>query len=201
MFFCRAAETLSSHGAATGPVWCCFSASVLYPSIFAAWGMSTAAVGLVLSCLPAGFALAAVGANVAHLRASDRQRVAVGSVGVLVAVLANVALVALNWPGRRAAASHGAFLGLVIPANNAAVMAAVPAGDSAVTGWHGQRGTHTGTALGVSITAMSLRVAYLHQWVGPQVMLSALAVCSVVLAATTLSWRATTGNARAGCGP
>jgi hypothetical protein len=54
--------------------------------------MSTAAVGLVLSCLPAGFALAAVGANVAHLRASDRQRVAVGSVGVLAAVLANVAL-------------------------------------------------------------------------------------------------------------
>ena len=36
-----------------------FAPLVLYPSIFAAWGMSTAAGGLVLSCLPAGFARAA----------------------------------------------------------------------------------------------------------------------------------------------
>jgi hypothetical protein len=55
--------------------------------------------------------------------------------------------------------------------------------------------------LGVSITAMGLRVAYLHQWVGPRVVLSTLALCSVALAATTLSRPATTGNARAGCGP
>jgi len=178
-----------------------FAPLVLYPSIFAAWGMSTAAGGLVLSCLPAGFALAAVGANVAHLRASDRQRVAVGSVGVLAAVLANIAL----WRSPCLVAVllllMGAFLGLVIPANNAAVMAAVPASASAVTGGMVNVARALGTALGVSITAMGLRVAYLHQWVGPQVVLSALAVCSVALAATTLSWRATTGGARAGGGP
>jgi MFS family permease len=178
-----------------------FAPLVLYPSIFAAWGMSTAAGGLVLSCLPAGFALAAVGANVARLRASDRQRVAVGSVGVLAAVLANIAL----WrsPGLVAVLLllMGAFLGLVIPANNAAVMAAVPSSASAVTGGMVNVARALGTALGVSITAMGLRVAYLHQWVGPQVVLSALAVCSVALAATTLSWRATTDGARAGCGP
>src|SRR5664280_2657062 len=258
MFFCHAAETLSSHGAATGAVtstllalsglsgmplpstWVAelcvvaivavvafwraearavtplvdvhllrrgrlgaslagallaylllFAPLVLYPSIFAAWGMSTAAGGLVLSCLPAGFALAAVGANVAHLRASDRQRVAVGSIGVFAAVLANIAL----WRSPCLVAVllllMGAFLGLVIPANNAAVMAAVPASASAVTGGMVNVARALGTALGVSITAMGLRVAYLHQWVGPQVVLSALAVCSVALAATTLSWRAT----------
>jgi len=178
-----------------------FAPLVLYPSIFATWGLSTAGGGLVLSCLPAGFALAAVGANVAHPRASDRRRVAVGSVGVLAAVLANIAL----WrsPGLVAVLLllMGAFLGLVIPANNAAVMAAVPASASAVTGGMVNVARALGTALGVSITAMGLRVAYLHQWVGPRVVLSALALCSVALAATTLSRPATTGNARPRYGP
>src|SRR5450756_1215045 len=100
-----------------------FAPLVLYPSVFDTWGMSVAAGGLVLSCLPAGFALAAVGASAAHLRASNRQRVAVGSVGVLACLVANIAL----WrsPGLVAALLllMGAFLGLVIPANNATVMA------------------------------------------------------------------------------
>ncbi len=69
-----------------------FAPLVLYPSVFDTWGMSVAAGGLVLSCLPAGFALAAVGASAAHLRASNRQRVAVGSVGVLACLVANIAL-------------------------------------------------------------------------------------------------------------
>src|ERR1035437_4940209 len=108
-----------------------------------------------------------------HLRASDRQRVAVGSAGVLAAVLANIAL----WRSPCLVAVllllMGAFLGLVIPANNAAVMAAVPAIASAVTGGIVNVARALGTALGVSITTMGLRVAYLHQWVGPQVVLSA----------------------------
>jgi MFS family permease len=175
-----------------------FAPLVLYPSIFATWGMSTAAGGLVLSCLPAGFALAAVGANMARLRASDRQRVTVGSIGVFAAVLANLAL----WrsPGLVAAVLllMGAFLGLVIPANNAAVMAAVPDSASAVTGGMVNVARALGTALGVTVTAMGLHVAYLHQWVGPQVVLSALAVCAIALAATTLTPGAASGKAMAG---
>src|SRR5664280_2023714 len=168
-----------------------FAPLVLYPSVFATWGMSVAVGGLVLSCLPAGFALAAVGANAAHLRASNHQRVAVGATGVFAAVVANIAL--WHSPGLVAVLLliMGASLGLVIPANNATVMAAVPASASAVTGGMVNVARALGTALGVAITAMGLRVAYLHQWVGPQVVLSALAVCSVALAATTLSWRAT----------
>ena len=111
-----------------------FAPLVLYPSIFATWSMNAAAGGLVLSCLPAGFALAAVGANVLHLHASNRQRVAVGATGVLACVVTNIAL----WgsPGLVAVLLllMGAFLGLVIPANNAAVMSAVPASAAAVTG-------------------------------------------------------------------
>ena len=167
---------------------------VLYPSIFATWSMNAAAGGLVLSCQPAGFALAAVGANVLHLHASNRQRVAVGATGVLACVVTNIAL----WgsPGLVAVLLllMGAFLGLVIPANNAAVMSAVPASAAAVTGGMLNVARALGTTLGVAVTALGLHVAYLNQWVGPQVVLGALAVCSIALAATTLSRDATSGK-------
>src|ERR1035437_4846583 len=127
-----------------------FAPLVLYRSLFATWVMSTAAGGLVLSCLPAGFALAAVGANVLHLRASNRQRVAGGATGVFACVVTNIAL----WrsPGLVAVLLllMGAFLGLVIPANNATVMAAVPASASAVTGGMVNVARALGTALALS---------------------------------------------------
>jgi MFS family permease len=173
-----------------------FAPLVLYPSVFATWGMSTAAGGLVLSCLPAGFALAAVGANVLHLRASNRLRVAVGAMGVFACVVANIAL----WrsPGLVAVLLllMGAFLGLVIPANNATVMAAVPASASAVTGGMVNVARAMGTAFGVAVAAMGLHVAELHNWVGPQVVLGALAVCSIALGATTLSRPTTSSEQR-----
>ena len=164
-----------------------FAPLVLYPSVFATWGMSVAVGGLVLSCLPAGFALAAVGANAAHLRASNHQRVGVGAAGVFACLVANIAL--WHSPGLVAVLLllMGAFLGLVIPANNATVMGAVPASAAAVTGGMVNVARALGTALGVAVAAMGLHVAELHNWVGPQVVLGALAVCSIALGATTLS--------------
>ena len=175
-----------------------FAPLVLYPSVFADWGLGTAAGGLVLSCLPAGFALAAVGANVVHLRASNRQRVVLGAVGVFASVVANIAL----WrsPGLVAVVLllMGAFLGLVIPANNATMMGAVPASASAVTGGMVNVARALGTALGVAIATMGLHVAGLHHWVGPQVVLGALALCSIALAATTLSQPTTPDKTKEG---
>ena len=173
-----------------------FAPLVLYPSVFATWGMSTAAGGLVLSCLPAGFALAAVGANVLHLRASNHQRVGVGAVGVFACVVANIAL----WrsPGQIAVLLllMGAFLGVVIPANNDTVVEAVPASTSAVTGGMVNVARALGTALGVAVAAMGLHTAELHNWVGPEVVLGGLAVCSIALAATTLNRPTTTSGAQ-----
>jgi MFS family permease len=173
-----------------------FAPLVLYPSVFATWGMSTAAGGLVLSALPTGFAVAAVGANVLHLRAANHQRVAVGAVGVFAAVVTNIAL----WRSPALVAVllllMGAFLGLVIPANNATVMAAVPASASAVTGGMVNVARAMGTAFGVAVATMGLHVAVLHNWVGPQVVLGALAVCSIALGATTLSRPTTSGEQR-----
>jgi len=173
-----------------------FAPLVLYPSVFATWGMSTAAGGLVLSALPAGFAVAAVGANVLHLRASNHQRILVGAVGVFAAVVASIAL----WRSPALVAMllllMGAFLGLVIPANNATVMAAVPASASAVTGGMVNVARALGTAFGVAVAAMGMHVAELHNWVGPQVVLGALAVCSIALGATTLSRPTTSSKQR-----
>jgi hypothetical protein len=89
----------------------------------------------------------------------------------------------------------GAFLGLVIPANNATVMAAVLA-SLRCDRWDGERGTRLGTAWGVAVAAMGLHVAELHNWVGPQVVLAGLAVSSIALAATTLSRPSTSGEQR-----
>ena len=164
-----------------------FAPLVLYPNVFATWGLSVAVGGLVLSCLPAGFALAAVGANAAHLRASNPQRVRVGAAGAFGALVANIAL----WHSPALVAVllllTGAFLGLVIPANNATVMSAVPHSASAVTGGMVNVARALGTALGVAVAALGLHLAELHSWVGPQVVLGALAVCSIALGATTLS--------------
>jgi len=173
-----------------------FAPLVLYPSVFATWGISTAAGGLVLSCLPAGFALAAVGANAMHLRASNHQRVAAGAAGVFACVVANIAL----WRSPDLVAVllllMGAFLGLAIPANNATVMGAVPASAAAVTGGMVNVARALGTAFGVAVAAMGLHVAELHNWVGPQVVLEGLAVCSIALGATTLSRPTTSGAQR-----
>jgi MFS family permease len=170
-----------------------FAPLVLYPSVFAVWGMSMAAGGLVLSALPAGFAAAAIGANLLHLGASNRQRITVGSVGVFAAVAANVLL----WrsPGLVAALLllMGAFLGLAIPANNAAVMTAVPHNASAAGGGLLNVARALGTSLGVAVTAMGVHVATLHRWAGPEVVLGILAVCSLALAATTLRQSAPSG--------
>jgi len=105
--------------------------------------------------------------------------------GVFATVVASIAL----WrsPGLIAVLLliMGAFLGLVIPANNATVMGAVPASAAAATGGMVNVARALGTAFGVAVAAMSLHVASRHDWVGPQVVLGTLAVCSIALAATT----------------
>jgi hypothetical protein len=164
-----------------------FAPLVLYPTVFSIWGVSTTLGGLVLSCLPIGFALAAVGTNVLHLRASNQLRVAVGAAGVFAALVTSAAL----WRSPLLVAAllllMGAFLGMAIPANNAAVMAEVRASCSAVTGGMVNVARALGTSLGVAVTAMGVHVANLHRWAGPDVVLGVLAACALALAATALS--------------
>jgi len=164
-----------------------FAPLVLYPTIFSTWGVSATVGGGVLSLLPIGFALAVLGANVLHLAASNQLRVTVGAFGVFAAVVT----MTLLWRSPIVVAAllllMGAFLGLAIPANNAAVMAEVRASTSAATGAIVNVARTLGTSLGVAVTALGLQVANQHHLAGPEVVLGALAVVSIALAATTLS--------------
>jgi hypothetical protein len=178
-----------------------FAPLVLFPTVFATWDVSATVGGGVLSCLPIGFALAALGANVLPLRASNQLRVALGAFGVFAAVVT----MALVWRSPLLVAAllllMGAFLGLAVPANNAAVMTEVPASSSAATGGLVNMARALGTALGVAVTALGLQFANQHHLVGPEVVLGALAMGSIALAATTLTRPAmpvqrTTGSAR-----
>jgi len=141
---------------------------------------------MVLFCLLAGFRLAVVGANAAHLRISNQQRVAIDTVEMLVVVVANMTAWHSPVPVTVLLFLMGAFLGLAILANNVSVMAAVPASASAVTDGMLNVAHALGAALGVAVTAMGLYLAELHHWAGPRVVLSALTMCALALAATTL---------------
>jgi MFS family permease len=171
-----------------------FAPLVLYPTVFAAWRVSTSAGGLVLSCLPVGFALSAVGTNVIRLRGSNRGRVRVGSAGVFGCLLASVPL----WPSPGAVAvlllTMGIFLGLAIPANNAMIMADVPGRSAARTGGMVNVARALGTSLGVAVTAIGIHVAQVHEWATAPVVLGALAVAAIGFTATTLARSASSGG-------
>jgi len=175
-----------------------FAPLVLFPTLFAAWGMSGAGGGLVLSCLPVGFALSAVGANVLGLRGSHGVRVLLGASGAFAALAAGIGL----WRSPAAVAVVllvlGVSLGVAIPANNAAVMAAVPADAAAVTGGMVNVARALGTSLGVAMTAMGVHLAKGHGWDAAPVVLSVLLVCALGLAATTTASPGTHGGSAAG---
>jgi len=164
-----------------------FAPLVLYPTVFSSWDVTTTVGGLVLSALPVGFAVGAVGTNIVHLRASNQLRVAAGALGVFVTVVASILL----WHSPVLVAAllllMGACLGMAIPANNAEVMAGVPASSSAATGGMVNVARALGTSLGVALTALGVHIAVQNHWAAPQVVLVVLAVCAVALAATTLS--------------
>jgi len=92
----------------------------------------------------------------------------------------------------------GVSLGVAIPANNAAVMAAVPAEAAAVTGGMVNVARALGTSLGVAMTAMGVHLAKGHGWDAAPVVLSVLLVCALGLAATTTASPATHGGSAAG---
>jgi MFS family permease len=161
-----------------------FAPLVLFPTVFARWTLGPGLGGLVLSCLPLGFAIAAVGSNLLTARLPNRRRVLLGGVGATASLLVG----AVTWTSPGAVAvvllALGASLGLAIPANNARIMGAIPRETSAVAGGMVNVARAVGTALGVALTVVVLHAAAAHGWSGPPVVLSLLACCSIALAVT-----------------
>ena len=158
-----------------------FGPLALFPQILGAHGAST---GLVLTALPAGFAVAALTAErIVPSRAHAR-----GLAGAIACVVAAAALaVAPSSTAWVAAwlALLGLGLGVFIPSNNHAIMGAIPHRASATGGGLVNMGRGLGTALGVAAVTLSLHLARSGGLIaGARLALAVLAAFALVAALT-----------------
>jgi EmrB/QacA subfamily drug resistance transporter len=133
-----------------------FGPLALFPQVLGDGGTT----GLVLTCLPAGFGMAAVGASRVLPRGLGLRGLAV--VGTVAGAVGCAALaVAPHTPAvvGPLLALVGFGVGVFVPANNAAIMGAVPERASASGGGLVNMARGLGTALGVALVAWSLHVA------------------------------------------
>jgi hypothetical protein len=143
---------------------------------FAATG-SPLATGLVLTSLPAGFAVAATVGTRLLPRSWSSARVGawLAAASALVPVVAPSLLVP-------ALACLGFGLGVFTPANNAAVMAALPAGHAGLGGGLVNTTRGLGTALGIAISTFLLHTG---AGAGLRTTFAVLAAVAVVCALST----------------
>jgi len=161
-----------------------FGPLVLIPQVVTARGGSPLTAGLLLTALPAGFGLTAAGADRAGAaRWTNRARCAAG--GALAAGCA----AGLAAPVPQAATMAllgllGVGLGLYTPANNAAIMAILPARDAATAGGMVNMTRGIGTALGVAVVTLGLYAARFagHPAAGPGLTMALLAGAGILAA-------------------
>ena len=136
-----------------------FGPLVLVPVVLTGAGTSLDRAGLVLTALPAGFAAAALLAErVLPAGWSNRRRAVLGSA---VATLVLAAMIPA--PARAGFLAPlllllGLGLGAFTPANNALIMARIPAGSAGTGGALVNMARGLGTALGVAAVALALHV-------------------------------------------
>lgn len=181
---------LSSHGvgAGLGGALCgylvLFGPLVLFPQLLVAHGAAALRAGLLLTALPAGFGMAAIAAErVLPDRWSDRRRCVTGG------LITTAAAAALAVPAPTAVTVVllgllGVGLGTYIPANNAAIMAAIPPRLAATAGGMVNMTRGLGTALGVAVVALALHIGELahHPGAGRPSTMLVLAGCGLLAA-------------------
>ncbi|MGH3784196.1 MAG: MFS transporter [Pseudonocardiaceae bacterium] len=161
-----------------------FGPLVLIPVTLTAAGSSELRAGLILTALPAGFALAATtGGRFLPRHWTDRARCTLGAVlgvivlcGLVAAPLTGAALAPLL-------GALGAALGIFTPANNTLVMRAVPARAVGTGGGLLNMTRSLGTALGVALVtlALHLRPSGAQLLDGPRTALLILTAAAVVV--------------------
>ena len=158
-----------------------FGPLVLFPQLVSARGGSAASAGLLLTALPAGFGLAAVTADrLIPARWPNRRRCVLG--GALAAGCA----AALAVPAPDAVwvlllGLLGVGLGIYTPANNAEIMASVPARDAAAAGGMVNMTRGIGTALGVAVVSLGLHAGTFLRQPDAGLTLSMAALAAVAL--------------------
>jgi len=167
-----------------------FGPLVLFPQVVSAQGGSAESAGLLLTALPAGFGLAAAAADrLLPAGWSNKRRCLLG--GAVVAVSS----AALAAPAPHAVTVVllgllGIGLGVYTPANNAEIMAAVPARDAAAAGGMVNMTRGTGTALGVAVVTLGLHAGALLRSPQAGLALSMGALAAVALLGTGAALRA-----------
>ena len=166
-----------------------FGPLVLFPQVISAQGGSAESAGLLLAALPAGFGLAAAVADrLLPAGWPNRRRCLLGG-----AVAAGCAA-ALAVPAPHAVSVVllgllGGGLGIYTPANNAEIMAAVPARDAAAAGGMVNMTRGTGTALGVAVVTLGLHAGDLLRSpaAGRALSMTALAAAALIGTAAALA--------------
>jgi EmrB/QacA subfamily drug resistance transporter len=161
-----------------------FGPLVLVPIILTSAGSSALHAGLVLTALPAGFALAAtVGERLIPHTWDDRRRSSVGSLlGIAVLIGMTVAPLTAAWLVPLLGAL-GISLGIFTPENNSVVMRAIPSHTAATGGGMLNMSRSLGTALGVALVtlALHLRPVGARLFDGPHTALAILAVAAALM--------------------
>lgn len=167
-----------------------FGPLVLVPVVLLGVGVATQHAGLVLTALPAGFALAATLGGRLPILGGDRRRHGIGAL-LATAGLAVLALAPLTLPVLTVAlAVVGLGLGVFTPANNAMIMAAIPARASATGGGLVNLARGLGTALGVALPILTLHLAAQarHPAAGPHLAMGVLLLVAITtMLLTTLT--------------
>ncbi|MFJ9691780.1 MFS transporter [Kitasatospora sp. NPDC101183] len=175
-----------------------FCPLVLGPVLLTGAGVPVARAGLVITALPAAFAVAAtVGGALLPRGWSDVTRCRAGAVlaglGLLLFALLPVHGAGPATAGPLLLAGYG--LGLLLPANNALVMRAIPAECAAVGGGMVNMARSLGTALGTALPFLGVHLAGAES--GGRTVLLALAA---VAASAALLSGPVGGGAAAGAG-
>ena len=180
-----------------------FGPLVLVPVALADSGVNAQHAGLALTALPGGFALAATAGSSALPRAlglrGDRRRCQAGAL-LAAAALGALATTPLALPALTAGlAVLGVGLGLFTPANNALIMAAIPARSAGTGGGLVNLARGLGTALGVALPVLTLHLAdrLHHHGAGPHL---AMAVLLLVVLAAMLTSTLVRGRGEDGAG-
>ena len=163
-----------------------FGPLVLIPQVLAGMPGGALRVGLVLSALPAGFGVAALGGEaLLPARLGNRQR---GVAGAVTCAFALVMLIFMpmspGWVVPMLAVA-GLGLGIFVPANNAVIMRTAGPGSASVLGGLVNMARGIGTTLGIALMTVCLHLAGPGP-AGPPGATAALAVLAAAAAAAAL---------------
>ncbi|WP_328601860.1 MFS transporter [Nocardia terrae] len=162
-----------------------FGPLALFPQLR---GATPATTGLVLTALPAGFAVAAVvGTRLLPRHWGGRRRERLGAVVVMTALAALVISPAAPWWSFACLGVLGLGLGVFIPSNNAGIMSAIPSGRSGTSGGLVNMSRGLGTAGGVAVVTLALHLGRHAESASaaPRIALLGLLAFAVLAAGTT----------------